>query len=931
MKKTIYSNDSKNVVKVSADYTKYYSDLSKKYSDEAKAAAQSAEASDTNVQNCVNRLLTDEGFIDVCDNMDSIKSAADNATVAQNASEHVDEVLEEVLGIQSAVVQSKNQAASSADSAEDSLEQAQQLLLDIIDETDSALDKINEAYEARMSDYMMYTTGNVSEDVEGFKQLVQRAHSTFDISKFEVVGSPVITEDGKVSGINGNNQIKYGNFDFKNSCSVKFKFCITGIDSSNNAALLRLYDVSNNSEILIFITISGNLNIFYKVKGGRAIYSTFGVPALNKEYEMKLEVNNNNFKATLSQNNEIIESIEKDEALELTNFSLTSGSTILGSLIGYIDLKYFSVVVDGLPVFTGNVTGIDTIKPDDYQIVGSPVVSDIGLANGFISGSYIKIPGIDLEQKYTIKGRFATGDDITTVQIPMGVSANSELLMSLRINSVANRISLVVNNTDDDNAVLSTPLDMLKVNTVYDYSIEVDGADLTFTINDYTASVSNFNNLNIDSITLGCDRSYTFPFVSGYIDLCAFKIYSKDTLVYQPCLKIPYTLSKTGSKIVDALYRDRVSDVYEEYGQARYYTLDENNKNFTLPMGEIYGMLEQQTTNLPIGSIIPVITSSDYTPESCLLCDGSEYSEDLFPDFYNDYLAGNRLQTCTYNEFAEQIEEYGFCESFALDSENKKFKVPLTNKYRKLVKKVTNDADGYNLYSDGWCEQWGSVDLSEASQQAYLTVNLTLPYKSTNYIVSVSNWHTYDSSNSSTHGYVMARASVLDHRYKETDSFKFFNWGKSYFNNWHTSGYVEIPNSTINNIQEYVVISNQSISKSAMDWSQWASGLEGKANKDMSNVTMPYVKETYQNGDSWYRLWSDGRIEQGGLTTGSENSFTVTLLKPYTTETYTVLLTILNTVTNSENNAKVKTRTASDFTVYAEANERPMMWYCCGI
>ena len=55
-------------------------------------------------------------------------------------------------------------------------------------------------------------------------------------------------------------------------------------------------------------------------------------------------------------------------------------------------------------------------------------------------------------------------------------------------------------------------------------------------------------------------------------------------------LEIPYTLSKTGSKIAEAKYRDKVAEMYNKYGYAPYYTIDEENKNFTLPMGEIYGM-----------------------------------------------------------------------------------------------------------------------------------------------------------------------------------------------------------------------------------------------------------------------------------------------------------------------------------------------------
>ena len=56
-------------------------------------------------------------------------------------------------------------------------------------------------------------------------------------------------------------------------------------------------------------------------------------------------------------------------------------------------------------------------------------------------------------------------------------------------------------------------------------------------------------------------------------------------------ITIPYKLSKTGSKIVDSSRRPEVEAVYEDQGYAPYYTLDETNGNFTLPMGEIYGYI----------------------------------------------------------------------------------------------------------------------------------------------------------------------------------------------------------------------------------------------------------------------------------------------------------------------------------------------------
>ena len=49
-----------------------------------------------------------------------------------------------------------------------------------------------------------------------------------------------------------------------------------------------------------------------------------------------------------------------------------------------------------------------------------------------------------------------------------------------------------------------------------------------------------------------------------------------------------------------------------------------------------------------------------------------------------------------------------------------------------------------------------------------------------------------------------------------------------------------------------------------------------------------YVVQTYRNGASWFRIWSDGWCEQGGVTQITSNPQTITLLKPYCNTDYTV-------------------------------------------
>ena len=56
--------------------------------------------------------------------------------------------------------------------------------------------------------------------------------------------------------------------------------------------------------------------------------------------------------------------------------------------------------------------------------------------------------------------------------------------------------------------------------------------------------------------------------------------------------------------------------------------------------------------------------------------------------------------------------------------------------------------------------------------------------------------------------------------------------------------------------------------------------------------SMKYVVETWNEGTEWYRVWSDGWIEQGGttglITSGdSYNSKTITFKKSFTNTNYT--------------------------------------------
>ena len=88
---------------------------------------------------------------------------------------------------------------------------------------------------------------------------------------------------------------------------------------------------------------------------------------------------------------------------------------------------------------------------------------------------------------------------------------------------------------------------------------------------------------------------------------------------------------------------------------------------------------------------------------------------------------------------------------------------------------------------------------------------------------------------------------------------------------------------------EKAVQAQTSATNAASAETHTAAVLGTKANKDLSNCTKPYVTETYHSGTEWYRVWSDGWIEQGGRIQVQTSTYAdVTLLKPFTDANYMI-------------------------------------------
>ncbi len=90
------------------------------------------------------------------------------------------------------------------------------------------------------------------------------------------------------------------------------------------------------------------------------------------------------------------------------------------------------------------------------------------------------------------------------------------------------------------------------------------------------------------------------------------------------------------------------------------------------------------------------------------------------------------------------------------------------------------------------------------------------------------------------------------------------------------------------------------------------------------------IVETYHNGASWYRVWSDGWCEQGGMTDviAAQETITISLLKPYANDAYYRGATMTSPGGNVANTAA--TSRSVTFKNQNTSTACKISWHTCG-
>ena len=121
------------------------------------------------------------------------------------------------------------------------------------------------------------------------------------------------------------------------------------------------------------------------------------------------------------------------------------------------------------------------------------------------------------------------------------------------------------------------------------------------------------------------------------------------------------------------------------------------------------------------------------------------------------------------------------------------------------------------------------------------------------------------------------------------------------------------------NLYLYFYVGNTVQDQTTIDVGEITDALNGKVDLPTggTQTSIGLLVESYSNGTSWYRVYSDGWCEQGGYIDNNTDEITVTLLKPFANTSYSVLTTA-QLAGQFTPTAWVESKTSSDMLIRAQ-------------
>lgn len=359
----------------------------------------------------------------------------------------------------------------------------------------------------------------------------------FDINKVTVVGSPSISEDGVASGFTTANYIASSTtltinpnifricFEFTTSSDITTTQMIIRSMDGQNAFIIGL----KSRKMRLYLN-EGDSPLSWGVASD--ILSTKVLTA-NTKYSGCLSFNG--FTYTLSLNNEDWITV-KSSALIRSSFALKIGQGMSTEpFLGSVNLQAIRVYSNNELVYSPTKPicylerrkeGFDLSK---FTVVGSPTITDDGVASGFSASDYIEVETPLNTSNFTLEGEIVVPE---VLGVEHGLIQFNNTTKTRVIIGASTIFSLY-----DDTAgrIIGCETNQFRGNTIK-YKFEVLPSGSKLTINDLTqnetftyTSTKNLTLSNVSSFTIG--KSFHGGY-GGQIDLSQISITVNDKEVF---------------------------------------------------------------------------------------------------------------------------------------------------------------------------------------------------------------------------------------------------------------------------------------------------------------------------------------------------------------------------------------------------------------
>lgn len=482
-----------------------------------------------------------------------------------------------------------------------------------------------------------------------FEYWYNQKYTTFNKGYISTIGTPTMSEFGVISNCGDYDYFQTPSIDVTTADSWEMRFTYTPSGTTPTTAI----GLFGSSWLTVSFTTANKITATVNYSGGSLTLTSSGTFATDDKIFGKIRYDSTGYKLYASVNpfdygiaatNSQTAKAASAQALKLGNVSATSYLSQ-----GSIDMKYFEFDINGQNVQNYKQTGVDHIVSQDITNNGGVTISTDGIASGFTVEKYLikYIPDFlkmdfDFYMPFSVTTTTPTAKQ-TFVSIALNSGSSSFYLAQQLDNSIraGNPERDVFTSVEANKEYYVKFSQRNGVKNVYAYEngewVQKGGA------------LKNYPNNTIQSIYIGRNQQSIAqePVTQGSINLNKVLLDINGEYYWSPMLRVPYTATQEGTKIVDAKYLDNVKLAQHATGQSLYLTLDEQNQQYYLPQGTVSGMISQNkqgleeldaTLTADILQAMPVGASIAYegttAPDGWFAESGLEVKKSAYPLLY---------------------------------------------------------------------------------------------------------------------------------------------------------------------------------------------------------------------------------------------------------------------------------------------------------